>query len=85
MDRNPSYDRGQAVMPKNHVKILGVIMDSRLKYKQHIARASTKGLEAAMELKRLRTFFGDSKSTIHIHGGSAGRLRVECVNARISG
>ncbi|EJP60776.1 reverse transcriptase [Beauveria bassiana ARSEF 2860] len=29
-------------------------MDSRLKFKQHIARASTKGLEAAMELKRLR-------------------------------
>ncbi|EJP60699.1 reverse transcriptase [Beauveria bassiana ARSEF 2860] len=46
--------RGQAVMPKDPVKILGVIMDSRLKYKQHIARASTKGLEAAMELKRLR-------------------------------
>ncbi|EJP61690.1 reverse transcriptase [Beauveria bassiana ARSEF 2860] len=53
-DAAPVMIRGQAVMPKNHVKILGVIMDSRLKYKQHIARASTKGLEAAMELKRLR-------------------------------
>lgn len=29
-------------------------MDSGLKYKQQIARASTKGLKAAMELKRLR-------------------------------
>ncbi|SPJ79732.1 uncharacterized protein FTOL_08123 [Fusarium torulosum] len=29
-------------------------MDSRLHYKQHIARAATKGLEAAMELKRLK-------------------------------
>ncbi|KAJ0118183.1 Uncharacterized protein HZ326_31883, partial [Fusarium oxysporum f. sp. albedinis] len=29
-------------------------MDSRLHYKQHIARAATKGLGAAMELKRLK-------------------------------
>ncbi|KAF5702373.1 hypothetical protein FMUND_13505, partial [Fusarium mundagurra] len=29
-------------------------MDLRLHYKQHIARAATKGLEAAMELKRLK-------------------------------
>jgi hypothetical protein len=29
-------------------------MDSRLHYKQYIARAATKGLEAAMELKRLK-------------------------------
>ncbi|EHK19849.1 uncharacterized protein TRIVIDRAFT_193271 [Trichoderma virens Gv29-8] len=29
-------------------------MDTRLKYKQHIARAASKGLEAALELTRLR-------------------------------
>jgi hypothetical protein len=29
-------------------------MDTRLKYKAHIARAASKGLEAAIELKRLR-------------------------------
>ena len=29
-------------------------MDTRLKYKAHIARAVSKGLEAAMELKQLR-------------------------------
>jgi len=29
-------------------------MDARIKYKEHIARASSKGLEAALELKRLR-------------------------------
>jgi hypothetical protein len=29
-------------------------MDARLKYKEHIARAASKGLEAAMELRRLR-------------------------------
>lgn len=29
-------------------------MDAKLKYKEHIARAASKGLEAAMELRRLR-------------------------------
>jgi ribonuclease HI len=29
-------------------------MDTKLKYKEHIARAASKGLEAAMELRRLR-------------------------------
>ncbi|KAF5235112.1 hypothetical protein FAUST_7284 [Fusarium austroamericanum] len=36
------------------VKILGMIMDSGLKYKEHIARAAAEGLNAAMELQRLR-------------------------------
>lgn len=40
--------------PKDHVKILGVLMDAKLKYQKHIARAAAKGLEAAMELRRLR-------------------------------
>ncbi|KAJ6103447.1 hypothetical protein N7486_005874 [Penicillium sp. IBT 16267x] len=40
--------KGQTVMPRDHVKILGVLMDTRLKYKEHIARAASKGLEAAM-------------------------------------
>ncbi|KAK4059459.1 hypothetical protein Purlil1_14347 [Purpureocillium lilacinum] len=31
-----------------------MIMDSSLKYKEHMARASAKGLESAMELQRLR-------------------------------
>ncbi|KAI3041711.1 hypothetical protein CBS147353_11868 [Aspergillus niger] len=43
--------KGQTVEPKDHVKILGVIMDARLKYKEHIAWAASKGLEAAMELR----------------------------------
>ena len=29
-------------------------MDAKLKYKEHMARAASKGLEAVMELKRLR-------------------------------
>ncbi|KYK58871.1 hypothetical protein DCS_05889 [Drechmeria coniospora] len=46
--------KGLEVRPKTHVKILGLVMDTRLKYKEHIARAATKGLKAAMELKRLK-------------------------------
>ena len=46
--------KGQEVRPKPHVKVLGLVMDTRLKYKEHIARAASKGLEAAMQLKRLK-------------------------------
>jgi hypothetical protein len=34
-------------------RFLGVVIDSRLKYKEHIARAASKGLEAAMEPRQL--------------------------------
>jgi hypothetical protein len=53
-DSEPFTIKGQTVQPKNHIKILGVIMDAGFKYKEHLARAASKGLEAAMELKRLR-------------------------------
>ena len=52
VDRLPAVVKGQAVYPKDHVKILGVILDYKLKYRQHVAYAASKGLEAAMELKR---------------------------------
>jgi hypothetical protein len=53
-DSEPFTIKGQAVRPKDHVKILGVVMDAKPKYKEHMARAASKGLEAAMELKRLK-------------------------------
>jgi Reverse transcriptase (RNA-dependent DNA polymerase) len=53
-ESEPFIIKGQEVHPRNHVKILGMIMDAKIKYKEHIARASSKGLEAALELKRLR-------------------------------
>ena len=53
-ESKPFDIKGEKVLPKNHVKILGVVMDAKIKYKEHIARASSKGLEAALELKRLR-------------------------------
>jgi exonuclease III len=51
---DPFIIKGQTVQPKHYVKILGVLMDDKLKYKEHVARAASKGLEAAMELRRLR-------------------------------
>jgi hypothetical protein len=53
-DHEPFTIKGQTVVPQDHVKILGLLMDARLKYKEHMARAASKGLEAAMELRRLR-------------------------------
>jgi hypothetical protein len=50
----PFTIKGEAIAPKETAKILGVIMDSGLRYVQHIGKATTKGLLAAMALKRLR-------------------------------
>jgi hypothetical protein len=50
----PMTIKGEVVVPKATAKILGVVMDLKLWYKEHIARAATKGLRAAMALKRLR-------------------------------
>jgi hypothetical protein len=50
----PFTIKEQTVQPKDQVKILGVVMDAKLKYKEHIARTASKGLKAAMELRQLR-------------------------------
>ncbi|PNH26387.1 hypothetical protein VD0002_g9480 [Verticillium dahliae] len=46
--------KDREVIPKASVKILGVIMDSGLRYQEHIASAAAKGLNAAMGLRRLK-------------------------------
>ena len=46
--------KGKVVKPKASAKILGVVMDAKLRYKEHIARAAAKGLSAAMCLRRLK-------------------------------
>jgi hypothetical protein len=53
-DSQPFTIKGQVIQPKEHIKILGIIIDTKLKYKEHIVRAASKGLEAAIELRRLR-------------------------------
>lgn len=50
----PFLIKGDTVRPKESVKILGVIMDSELRYKQHIAWTAAKGLVAALALRRLK-------------------------------
>jgi hypothetical protein len=46
--------KGKVIEPASSTKILGVIMDSELRYKQQVARAATKGLTAVMALRRLQ-------------------------------
>jgi ribonuclease HI len=53
VNKTPFVIKGQTVQPKAQVKVLGVIMDAELRFREHIARASSRAMEAAMELKRL--------------------------------
>jgi Reverse transcriptase (RNA-dependent DNA polymerase) len=53
-DMIPVMVKGEPVVPKKNAKILGVIMDPELRFKEQIASAATKGLNAAMALRRLR-------------------------------
>ncbi|KAK1461393.1 hypothetical protein CTAM01_17121 [Colletotrichum tamarilloi] len=46
--------KGDTVRPKDHVKVLGVTMDTKLRFEKHIADATTKGLEAVLRLRRLK-------------------------------
>ena len=46
--------KGIEVSPCKETKILGVLMDSDLRYKNHIKKVSGKGLKAALALKRMR-------------------------------
>lgn len=46
--------KGEVITPSLETKILGLIMDTRLRYKSHVARTATKALKAALALKRLR-------------------------------
>ncbi|KAL3708693.1 hypothetical protein TMatcc_006677 [Talaromyces marneffei ATCC 18224] len=50
----PFLIKGEIVEPKESAKILGIVMDSQLRFKEHIANAATKGLTAAMALRRLK-------------------------------
>jgi hypothetical protein len=46
--------KGELICLKDSAKILGVVIDFRLRYKQHIVRAASKGLKAALALKKLQ-------------------------------
>jgi hypothetical protein len=46
--------KGKTISPVPTAKILGVVLDLGLWYGNHIARTATKGLKAALALKRLK-------------------------------
>jgi hypothetical protein len=52
--RIPFTIKGDVIKPKRKAKILGVIMDAKLRFKKHMAEAATRGLAAAMCLRRLK-------------------------------
>ena len=51
---SPLMIKGETIVPSNTAKILGVTMDTQLWYRQHIVKATTKGLLAVLALRRLR-------------------------------
>lgn len=50
----PMVVKGRVVRVSTAAKILGVVMDSKLRYTQHVANVATNGINAVMALKRLR-------------------------------
>jgi len=46
--------KGEDIKPTGAAKILGVIMDPSLKYRQHLARASKRAVAAAQAVSRMR-------------------------------
>ena len=53
----PFIIKGKTVVLKYTVKILGVVIDAELWYKQYIIKVATRGLIAAIALKRLQMVF----------------------------
>ena len=49
----PFIIKGKTVVLEYIAKILGVVIDAKLRYKQYITKAATRGLTAAIALKRL--------------------------------
>jgi hypothetical protein len=47
--------KGQMILPTNRVNLLGIIFNDKLRFKEHLARATARGLRAALTLGRLRT------------------------------
>lgn len=50
----PLSFKGQAIAPTPRAKLLGVIMDSKLRFRSHVAKAAARAQEAALAVKRLK-------------------------------
>ena len=51
---SPINIKGSEVLSCTETKILGVLIDSKLRFKNHIKKVSYKGLKAALTLKRMQ-------------------------------
>lgn len=49
----PLLMSGQTIKASPQIRILGVILDQALRYKEHVSKAGDKGVKAALALKRL--------------------------------
>lgn len=56
----PLNVKDQLVNPSKHIKLLGVIFDAELRFREHVARAVNRGLRAALALSRLRALLPDT-------------------------
>jgi hypothetical protein len=80
----PFRIKGETVQPTDQVKILGVAMDSELRFRQHIARAASKALEAVIALKQLnqttqRSTYSGRTAAFYSDGSPRHGLRIERV------
>jgi hypothetical protein len=46
--------QGRDIAPSEHIKLLGVILDSKMKFHQHVARMTAKATRQCLAIKRLR-------------------------------
>ncbi|KAJ5267786.1 hypothetical protein N7478_010594 [Penicillium angulare] len=82
-DHEPFIIKGQTVVPKDHVKILGLLMETRLKYKEYckgrvLGSRSSNGAAATSG-----PVPSNSATAFHIDGGAGHGLRLLCLDARV--
>ena len=57
---------GVAIQPSPQLKLLGVVLDQRLQYQEHISLAAKKGLLATLALKRLKNLRPETVRRLYI-------------------
>lgn len=68
--------KGKEVKLTQSAKILGVVIDVKLRYKEHMARAVAKGLSAAICKKAQNAVASDSKAAFYSYSSTNYRLRL---------
>lgn len=52
-NNDPLYIKGREIEPSKTVKLLGILFDSQLRFREHVARATSRGLKAVLVLGRM--------------------------------